>query len=308
MLDDVFVSITLDHAELNLIFDKATLMKVMTLENRATEGKLADKKRRHNIIRLAWILILHGLVFNLMLMALILMLAPFFSDMEPSFFVLKLFFRAGTVKSSWVLRIIRSALNGFITSHCIVCGSNGTLYLLAIINLSQESLRMIRTLSCKCACNYRSKNTRPIGMLMRKLMFSYRQLVIIMDAFNPIMRWSLAIALASGMGIFVLGGSGSVILAGKVNFSTYVLFPLMAFTLIVVLLLISPPAEEIHIMSSEFIFSFKENRLEPRPFRYSRAMKPLRIQMGSFYYFKKASALTILVCWVEHCLNVLLSS
>jgi hypothetical protein len=36
---------------------------------------------------------------------------------------------------------------------------------------------MIRTLSCKCACNYRSKKTRPIGMLMRKLMFSYRQLV-----------------------------------------------------------------------------------------------------------------------------------
>jgi hypothetical protein len=125
-------------------------MNVMTLEKRATEGKLADRKRRH-IIRLAWILILHGLVFKLMQMAMILMLAPFFSDMEPSFFVLKLFFRAGTVKSSWILRIVRSALNGLITSHCIVCGTNGTLFLLAIINLSKESLRMIRTLSCKCA-------------------------------------------------------------------------------------------------------------------------------------------------------------
>jgi hypothetical protein len=129
MLDGGFVSITLYHAELNLIFDKETLMKVMTLEKRATEGKLADKKRRH-IIRLTWILILHGLVFNLMQMALILMLAPFFSDMEPSFFVLKLFFRAATVNSSWILRIIRSALNGLITSHCIVCGTNGTLFLL----------------------------------------------------------------------------------------------------------------------------------------------------------------------------------
>jgi hypothetical protein len=272
-------------------------MRVMTLEKIATKGK-------HNL-RLPWTLILHGMVFNLMQMGLMLMLAPFVSDSEPSFFVLKLFFPARMARSSWVLRILRSALNGLIISHWIVVGSNGSIFLLAIINLSKESLRLIGTLSAKCS---NSKNTRLRGLLIRKLMFCYRGLFIIMDAFNPIFRWSLAFALASGMVSFVLGGSGSFKLAGKVNLSTYLLFPSVAITMMVALLIVGPPAEKIHILSSEFIFRFKGSGLECGPFRYSRALKPMRIQVGSFYYFQKASVLVILAGWVETCLSVLLSS
>jgi hypothetical protein len=165
---------------------------------------------------------------------------------------------------------------------------------------------MIGCLSCNCNSGW--KKRRPMVMLVRKLTFLYRQLFILMDAFNPTLRWSTAIALAAMTGIFVLGGSGSVILAGKVNLSSYVVFPLIAFTLAGVLMIISLPAEKVYILSSEFIFSFKRNRLEPRPFRNSRAMQPLRIQVGSFYYFQKASVLIILVMWVENCINLLLSS
>jgi hypothetical protein len=277
-------------------------MRVKTLEKTASKGRL-DRKRKY--LGPMWTMSFHGLLINLMQMTLILMLAPFFSDLEPSFFVLKLFFPVAMVKSSWALRILRSGLNGMIATHWVCCSTNGPLFLLAIINLSTESLRMILSLSCKC--NSLWNRSRLKVLLIRKLTFSYRQLFILMDACNQIMRWSSAIALAAATGIFVLGGSGSVILAGKLNLSTYVVFPLIAFTMAGVLMVISPPAEKVYILSSEFIFSFKRNRLEQRPFRNSRAMQPLRIQVGSFYYYQKASLLIILVMWVENCINVLLS-
>jgi hypothetical protein len=288
---------------IELLFREETLIRVTKLEK--SLNRMLQKKRKYK--GQLWMVILHGLLLDLMQMTLILMLAPFFSDLEPSFFVLKLFFPVAMVKSSWALRILRSGLNGLIATHWISCGTNGALFLLAIINLSTESLRMMGCLSCKFNSRWKKKSKLEV-MLIRKLTFSYRQLFIIVDAFNSITRWSFAIALGAGMGTFVLGGSGSVILAGKVNLPTYVLFPLIALTMVGVLMIISPPAEKVDILSSEFIFSFKRNGLEPRPFRNSRAMQPLRIQVGSFYYFQKASVLVILVRWVENCINVLLSS
>jgi hypothetical protein len=119
-------------------------------------------------------------------------------------------------------------------------------------------------------------------LLARKLTFSYPQLLILLDTFNPTIRWSVAVGMAAAMGLFVLGGSGSVLLVGKVNLTTYVLFPLVAATMLFLVLLIGPAAEKPYILSSDSIFCYKSEGLEKPPFRVSKAMKLLRIEAGSF--------------------------
>jgi hypothetical protein len=277
-------------------------MRVMKLEATATVADILDKNRKHSKL---WTIMFNGLMVNLVQMTAMMMLAPFFTDLEPSFFVLKLIFGSGTVKTSWAIRILRSFINALLTAHWAICSSSISLFVLGITNLITECLQMMVCLSSKC--DYRWRRGRLVIMLVRKLTFVYRHLFILMDVFNTIMRWTVAIALAVGMGVFVLGGSGSVILAGKVNFTTYLLFPLLALTMVIVVNVISQPAEKVDILSLEFLSSFKSNRLEMQPFRVSRSLQPLRFQVGSFYYFKQASALNIMAIWVENCINVLLA-
>jgi hypothetical protein len=274
----------------------------MTLEGIATKNGMFKNEL---ISKILCSIMLHGILFNLMQLSLMFMFAPLFTDLEPSFFIFKMLFVGRGVKRSWLLRLLRCVLNGLLSMHWSTCGSNVSLFLLSILHLSTESLRMIIRLSCKC--DYRWSRGRMVVMLVRKLIFVYRQLFMLVDALNPISRWIAAIALAAGMGVFVLGGSGSVIMSGKVNFTTYMMFPLLAITMVVAVALISPVAEKVDILSLEFLFSFKSNRLEMQPFRISRAMIPLRIRVGSFYYFKQASLLIILATWVENCVLVLLA-
>jgi hypothetical protein len=164
---------------------------------------------------------------------------------------------------------------------------------------------MLVDLSGKCH-GYCLDRKQLKGQLKRKLIFCYRHLIMIVEAFNSKMRWTLVIALGCGMGTFVFGGTGTVLLAGKVNVTTYIVFPLMALTVVCCNCFMSPTAGKIDTLSSDFISDFKMNGLERYPFRMSRCMKPLRIEAGRFYYFSRLSVVEILFSWVENCITVLL--
>jgi hypothetical protein len=276
-------------------------MRVMKLA--MTTSRNWEKSRKNQQL---WTVILHGLLINVAQISLMVSLAPFFTDLDPSFFILRIFFPRD-VKSSWALRVVRSVLNGLLTTHWVCCGVNVWLFGLVILNMMTESLHMVVTLLAK-SDHYCCLGRRKLRvMLIRKLIFTYRHLVILVEATNSIVRWTLALTLGCGMGIFVFGGTGSVLLAGKVKVSTYFVFPLMALTMASCNFIMVPRAGTVDTFSTDFILGFKMNRLERYPFRTARSMKPMRIQVGSFYYFRKESALKIFVRWVENCINVLLS-
>jgi hypothetical protein len=268
----------------------------------APNKKLLLLGKKQKFVKAIWMIFLHGIAMNVVEMGIIFMLAPLFTDSEPSFYVLRIFFGKGMKSWPWVFRILRSILNGLLGIHWSSCGMNTSLFALGILQMSKEFLGLLLSLS---AAGMKGKQREML--LVRKLTFSYRQLLILLDAFNATMRWSIAVGMAAAMGIFVLGGSGSVLLAGKVNWTTYVLFPLVAATMVFVVLLIGPAAEKTYILSSDFMFCYKSEGLEKPPFRVSKAMKLLRIEAGSVYFFERASTLSILVAWVENLINVLMS-
>jgi hypothetical protein len=286
-----------------MLFDKETMMGVMKFEMNASwtsENNLKIIKYKK-----LWIFISQGLLMNLMQTALMFSLAPLFTDLEPSFFVLKIFFPEKVKSSSWALRILRSLWNGLLGLHWTCCFETMVFCAICVMNMIVESLHTLVYLSSKCHIDCLDRK-QIRGLLKRKLIFSYRHLIMIVEAVNSITRWVLAVSIGCGMGTFVFGGTGTVLLAGKVNVTTFIVFPLLALIVVCLACFMAPRGGQIDTFSSEFISSFKKNGLERHPFRISRSMKPLRIEAGSFYYFSRLSVVEILFSWVDNCITVLL--